>query len=418
MRALVLAAGKGTRMKSDTIKVLHEILGTPILEYVLGTLARVGVKESSVVIGSCAEQVQSFLKSRTQAPKTSVVFQREQKGTGHAVEMARAQLAKADGDVLIWPGDMPLLKAETLAAFAQAHRKSGAAASVLSCIRTEPKGYGRMLRSLGRFYAIREELDATEEEKKIQEVNTGVYLFNARLLFDALKKIKPSNAKQELYLTDTIEVLAQEGRRIEAFPLASESEGQGINSRADLAQASEAMKQREVTKHLENGVTFVSPDQTFVEPGVQIGQDTTVYPWCYIESGVKIGKGCQIGPFAKLRKGTVIGDGSVIGSFVEVNRSRIGKKVQAKHLAYLGDAVIGDETNIGAGAITANFDGKHKHQTKVGKKVLVGSNTVFVAPVVVGDGAKTGAGSVVTGGSRIKKGQVVAGVPARAIGKR
>lgn len=417
MQALVLAAGKGTRMKSEKPKVLHEILGRPLLGCALDTLAALKVEKAHVVIGSGAEQVLGYLKSRGAAPKISVIYQREQKGTGHAVEMARKQLASYLGDVLIWPGDMPLLEEKTLREFTKAHKESGAVVSVLSCLRVEPFSYGRIIRTAGSFSAIREELDATEAERRIQEVNTGVYLFKAKPLFAALKKIKPANAKNEFYLTDTIEVLSAEGAKLEAFPLALEKEGQGINSRIDLAEATRSMKNREAQKHMENGVTFVSPDQTYVEPGVQIGADSVIYPWCYIEAGVKIGKNCQIGPFAKIRKGSTIDDGAAVGSFVEVNRSKIGKNVQAKHLAYLGDAVIGEGTNIGAGTITANYDGKKKHQTKIGKKVLVGSDTVFVAPVVIEDGARTGAGCVITGGSRVKKGQVVAGVPARPIKK-
>jgi bifunctional UDP-N-acetylglucosamine pyrophosphorylase/glucosamine-1-phosphate N-acetyltransferase len=418
MQALVLAAGKGTRMKSERPKVLHEILGKPILGYVLDVLAALGVEKAHVVIGSGADQVKSYLKSRTGAPKISVIYQREQKGTGHAVDMARSQLAGYRGDVLIWPGDMPLLEEKTLREFISQHQKSRAAVSVLSCLRVDPKSYGRILRAAGSFCAIREELDATEAERRIQEVNTGIYLFQARPLFDALRKVKPANAKNEFYLTDTIEVLNRENAVLEAFPLAVAKEGQGINSRIDLAEATRIMRNREVQKHMENGVTFTAPEQTYVEQGVKIGTDTTVYPWCYIEAGVKIGKHCQIGPFAKIRKGSTIDDGAVVGSFVEVNRSKLGKNVMAKHLTYLGDAVIGDGTNIGAGTITANFDGKNKHLTRIGKKVLVGSDTVLVAPVTIEDGAKTGAGCVVTGGSRIKKGQVVAGVPARPIGKR
>lgn len=417
MQALVLAAGKGTRMKSECPKVLHEILGKPVLGYVLDALAAIGVKKTFVVIGSGADQVRAYLKSRKNAASIEVVMQREQKGTGHAVEMARKSLAGSKDDLLIWPGDMPLVQVSTLKEFAREHKNSGAVVSVLSAIRIEPQPYGRILRSGGSFYAIREELDATEEEKRIQEINTGIYLFKTDRLFDTLRKVKPANSKNEYYLTDTIEILSAEGQKIEAFPLASEKEGQGINSRVDLAEAISIMKNREVLKHQENGVTFVSPEQTFVEPGTVIGQDTVIYPWCFIESGVKIGKSCQIGPFAKIRKGSSIGDESTIGSFVEVNRSTIGKGVSAKHLAYLGDAVLGDGVNVGAGAITANFDGKQKHITRIGRKVLIGSNTVFVAPVVVGDGARTGAGSVVVGGSRIKSGQVVAGVPARPLKK-
>jgi bifunctional UDP-N-acetylglucosamine pyrophosphorylase / glucosamine-1-phosphate N-acetyltransferase len=412
MQALVLAAGKGTRMKSSRPKVLHEILGKPLVGYVLDTLAALGISPVTVVVGAGGEDVRGYLKTRPE--KIRVVWQREQKGTGHAVEMARKP-ATGSGDVLIWPGDMPLLKRETLAAFINEHKAAGAAASVLSALQPEPYGYGRMLRAGGKFYGIREELDASEAERRIQEVNTGVYLFGVRQLFDALKKVKPANEKREYYLTDTIEILTGQGQVVEAFPLAEAREAQGINSRHELAEATETMRNREIQAHMERGVSFVSPDQTFVEPGVKIGEDTVIYPWCYIESGVVIGKNCSIGPFAKIRKGSTIGDECTVGSFVEVNRSKLGKGVLAKHLAYLGDATLGDATNVGAGTITANFDGKNKHATRIGKKVLIGSNTVLVAPVAVDDGAKTGAGSVVT--KRVRKGQVVVGVPARPLAK-
>lgn len=434
MQALVLAAGRGTRMKSETPKVLHEILGKPVLGWVLDSLADLGVKQTYLVVGSGADQVRAYLKKRAGGPKISLVYQQEQKGTGHAVEMARKVFADYHGPVLIWPGDMPLVEKETLKAFVARHRENDAAVSVLSAEREQPKGYGRIVRSAaaaaegraslahevgqGKFCAIREELDASEDERQILEVNTGIYLFEARSLFEALKKIKPANAKKEFYLTDTIEVLEEENQKVQAFALAESYEGQGINSRADLAEAIHIMKNREIAKHQENGVTFVAPEQTFVEAGAVIGQDTVVHPWTYIEGGVRIGKKCQIGPFAKIRKGSIIGDESVIGSFVEINRSKIGKKVMAKHLAYLGDAIIGDQTNVGAGSVTANYDGKRKHASRIGKNVSVGSNTVFVAPVTIGDRARTGAGSVITGGSRVPKGQTVAGVPAKPIKKR
>ncbi len=420
MQAVVLAAGKGTRMRSATPKVLHEILGKPLLGYVLDELAALGVRRPVVVVGNGAEQVRSFLEkyckegSRT---ASTVVYQREQRGTGHAVMMTAKVLRESNDDLLIWPGDMPLLTCATMQAFRAHHRQTQAEVSVLSSLQVDPAGYGRILRSGGRFYGIREELDANESEKRIQEVNSGVYLFKTDALLEALRKIRPDNAKKEFYLTDTIEVLAEDERRIEAFPLASYDAAQGINSQEDLARAVQIMKNREIQFHQGRGVTFVAPEQTFVAPGAKIGPDTVIHPWTYIESDVRIGRGCQIGPFAKIRKGTQIGDRAVIGSFVEISRSRIGKKVLVKHLTYLGDAVVGDETNVGAGTITANFDGKRKHQTRIGKKVLIGSDTVFVAPVVIGDRARTGAGSVVTGKSRIQKGETVVGVPARPLKK-
>ena len=421
MQAIVLAAGKGTRMRSDRPKVLHEILGRPMLAYVLEVLSQLGIKRPVVVIGSGADEVRKWGRFYFSGKKNRTVpiflLQRRQRGTGHAVMTAEKFLRGSKEDILIWPADMPLLKEKTLREFIVSHRRSGNEVSVLSSLFINPAGYGRILRAGGRFYGIREELDASGIERRIQEVHTGVYFFKARALLGALGKIRPENSKKEFYLTDTIEILSRGNRRMEAFPLADSSEAQGINSRADLAEAVRKMKNREIQKHQDGGVTFAAPDQTFVAPGVRIGRDTVIYPWCYIESGVTIGRRCEIGPFAKIRKGTVIADGAVIGSFVEVARSRIGKKVLAKHLAYIGDSVIGDETNVGAGTITANFDGKRKNKTRIGKKVLVGSNTVFVAPVTVGDRARTGAGSVVTRGTKIKKGEVVAGVPARPLKK-
>lgn len=417
MKAIVLAAGKGTRMRSEIPKVLHEILGRPMLGYVLDVLSAVGVKEPVVIVGSGGDQVCSFLKSDCALKKRrfSTALQREQKGTGHAVMMAKQVFAETREDVLIWPGDMPLLQVDTLERFMQEHRRTGAAVSVLSSLLPDPVGYGRILRSGGSFYAIREELDASESEKRVQEVNTGIYLFRADLLTSAIKKLKPSNAKQEYYLTDTIEILCREGHKIEAFPFAGAYEGKGINSKLDLSEAVRIMNKREIQKHMSQGVTIVSPDQTYIEPGVVIGADTIIYPWTYIETKVKIGSGCKIGPFAKIRSGSAVDDGAAIGSFVEVVRSHIGKRVNAKHLSYLGDAIVGDDTNIGAGTITANYDGKNKHKTRIGKNVLVGSDTVFVAPVVVEDDVRTGAGTVVTGGSRVRKGQIIVGVPHRLI---
>lgn len=419
MEALVLAAGKGTRMRSTRPKVLHEIFGLPLLAHVLKRLLAIGVRRPKVVIGSGAGKVRSFLKKfdQDQGIRTETILQREQKGTGHAVMAAAKSLRGFSGDLLIWPGDMPLLKRSTLLQFMKEHRASGAHASVLSALRADPAGYGRILRSGGRAYAVREELDATETERRTQEVNTGVYLFKARRLFKSLGKIRPGNQKREFYLTDTIEILSKENANVQAFPLALADEGLGINSRHDLAMVTEKMRNREIGYHEERGVTFVAPDQIFVGPDVTIGRDTVIYPWCYIEPGVKIGRGCEIGPFAKIRKGSVIGDKAVVGSFVEVTRSRLGKKVMVKHLAYLGDAVVGDETNVGAGTITANFDGRRKNATRIGKKVLIGSNTVFVAPVTLGDRSRTGAGAVVTRGSKVKKGEVVVGIPAKPLKK-
>ncbi len=418
MQAVVLAAGMGKRMRSRHPKVLHEIFGRPVLATVLETLVRIGVRRPLVVIGNGADEVRGFLKNWCRGDSRIAptwVLQRPQRGTGHAVMTAAAALRKSGDPVLIWPADTPLLQASTLRRFIRHHEEGDYEASVLSALQLEPRGYGRILRAGGSFYAIREELDASESEKKVQEVNTGVYLFKAACLLEALGRIRPVNKKKEFYLTDTIELVSKQRAKLEAFPFAASWEARGINSRKHLAEVIQGVNKRQIEDHQHRGVTFIAPDQTFVGPEVRIGQDTVIYPWCYIESGVRIGRDCQIGPFAKIRKGTTIDDGAVIGSFVEVARSHIGKKVLAKHLTYLGDAEVGAGTNVGAGTITANFDGKNKRKTHIGKKVLIGSNTVFVAPVHVGDEARTGAGAVVTRGSRVKRREVVVGVPARPL---
>ncbi|MDP3921530.1 MAG: NTP transferase domain-containing protein [Candidatus Omnitrophota bacterium] len=417
MQAVILAAGKGTRMRSTHPKVLHSIFGRAILDFVLRSLSEIPVGMARVVIGSGAEEVRSFLvkNKRSWRTRAKPVLQRVQRGTGHATLVALRSGAQSSGDVLVWPGDMPLLRRETIHRLAKEHRAAGAVVSVLSSLQVDPAGYGRILRAGGAFYAIREDVECSNLERRIQEVNTGVYLFKTRELVKALSKIRPDNKKGELYLTDVIEVFYREGKRVQACPFASAEEGLGINSQADLAVATQKVNNREIANHLSRGVTFVSPDQTFVAPGVKIGQGTTIFPWTYIEGNVRIGKNCQIGPFTKIRSGTVIGNRVNLGSFVEVNRSKIDDHVQARHLSYIGDASIGAKTNIGAGTITANFDGKRKHRTKIGKNVLVGSDTVFIAPVTVGDYVRTGAGAVVKSKTRIRDHAVLVGIPARPI---
>ena len=416
MEAIVLAAGKGTRMRSRLPKVLHPILNKPLLAYALETLRKIGINCPSIVVGYGANDVCKFLEKNSY--RGSIVQQKEQRGTGHAVLVAKKSLSSKNGTVLIWPGDMPLLSYQTLKAFLKKHEKQKSLVSILSCNQESPKGYGRIVRKSGKVTGIKEDIDATFEERKIKEVNTGIYLFDKKFLFDALGKVGKNNKKGEYYLTDVIEILNSKGISINAFMLCSSDEGQGINSRRELALATEIMNKKQIEYHEKRGVSFVSPEQTYVDHGVKIGMDTIIYPWSYIESGVKIGSGCKIGPFAVLRKGTVLGKDSVIGSFVEVTRARIGKKVMAKHLSYLGDTTIGDFTNIGAGTITANFDGKRKSLTRIGKNSYVGSNTVFVAPVKIAEKVKTGAGSIIVRGTKTKPGDVLVGMPAKLLKKK
>lgn len=412
VQAILLAAGKGTRMKSDRPKVLHEIFERPLLHYPLEVLRQVGIRRPVVVVGWGKKEVLTYLDGQAEP-----VTQRPQRGTGHAVQVAQKKVGRFRGDLLIWPADMTLVRKEMIHRLISEHQRSGSDLTILSSfqIKGHPTG-GRILRRGGRVIGIREESDATEQEKRNHtEINTGIYLFKPQALFDSLKKIRPNNRQKEYYLTDTVRLIDEAGGRAEALPYALPEEAQGINSQADLARAFAILNQQTIRKHQMRGVTIVAPDQTSIAPDVRIGQDTLIYPWTYIEGGVRIGRGCRIGPFAKIRSGSVIEDGAVIGSFVEVARSRIGKKVLAKHLAYLGDAVIGAETNIGAGTITANFDGKRKNKTRIGRKALIGVDTLLVAPVQVGDRAQTGAGAVLTRGTRVKKGEVFVGVPARPL---
>lgn len=413
LQAVILAAGRGSRMHSGEPKVLHQIFGRPLIDYPLEILKEIGVKKPLVVVGWGREKVKSYLEGRA-----GIVVQSPALGTGHAVRTAKRKIARFPGTLLIWPADMALIQKETVEELIRRHRASRASVTILSSFRVDPTGYGRIVRRGGRVVGIREELDASPEEKRIHEVNTGIYLFEPRPLFESLEKIRPTNRKKEYYLTDTIRFIDEALGRVEAFPYASPEEAQGINSQADLVRAFKALNHDTLKKLQNQGVTIVSPEQTFIAPGVRIGKDTVIYPWTYIEKKVRIGKRCQIGPFAKIRPGSVVEDGAVIGSFVEIVRSHIGKKVLAKHLAYLGDAVVGEGTNIGAGTITANYDGRRKHKTRIGKKAFIGVDTVLIAPVRVGNRAKTGAGAVLTKGTQMSEGEIFVGVPARALTKR
>ena len=413
LQAVILAAGKGTRMGSNQPKVLNSLFNRPLLDYPLETVRRLGVRRPVVVVGWGKEQVLSWLDG-----KADSVVQFPQRGTGHAVQVTEKKVSRFPGSLLIWPADMTLVREKTIQDLIREHQNAQSDVTILSSTVSEPAGYGRIVRRAGQVVDIREEIDANPQEKRICEINTGVYLFRPKLLFQALKKIQPANQKKEYYLTDSARLIAESGGRVQALPLATPAEAQGINSQADLARAFAILNQETIRNLQAQGVTILAPGQTFIAPNVRIGRGSVIYPWTYIEANVRIGSRCQVGPFAKIRSGSVIDDGAVIGSFVEVNRSRIGKKVLAKHLSYLGDAVIGDETNIGAGTITANYDGRRKNLTRIGKKAFVGVDTVFIAPVQMGDRSKTGAGAVLTRGTRVKNGEVYVGVPAHSISKK
>ncbi len=398
-------------MNSERAKVLHEILGRPVLHYVLKTVRAAGIADITVVVGHQEQDVR-------RAAGTGVNFARqtEQKGTGHAVLQCADAFANFDGPVLVLAGDAPLINFQSIVTMVETHRKVGAACTVLTACLDDAHGYGRIIRDdKGNFLKIVEESDASETERAIQEVNSGHYVFNARDLFDALRAVKPSNVKGEYYLTDVISLLVAGGKRVGTYRSEDNTEAYGINMRRDLVAATNLIRWRVLQAHLDNGVGILDPSTTYIEDDVVIGSDTIIRPFCVIEHDVVIGKNCDVGPFSHLRPGTVLDDGAEVGNYVEVKKSRIGKHSKAKHLTYLGDATLGDHVNIGAGTITANYDGRDKHASVIEDEASTGSNTVLVAPVKLGKGARTGAGAVVL--KDVPAGGTVVGVPARAIGE-
>jgi bifunctional UDP-N-acetylglucosamine pyrophosphorylase/glucosamine-1-phosphate N-acetyltransferase len=410
VKAVVLAAGKGVRMKSDRPKVLHEILGRPVLDFVLRNLKQAGVQDIIVVVGHQAEKVKAA------APGCRFAEQTVQKGTGHALLAAEPLLKGFTGDVFVVAGDAPLIGANTLRALYNDHHVKGHDATFLSACLDDPAGYGRVVRdkSTGKFQRFAEESDATPEEKNIMECNSGTYVFKASAVLEALRDVKPNNSKGELYLTDALGVLVGKGRPVDAVRSIVPTEIYGINSRRDLVAATNFIRWKILEYHMDNGVSVIDPSTTFIEEDVTIGQDTVIQPFSVIRRGVVIGKNCEVGPFAQLRAGTVLEDGAEVGNFVEVKKSRIGSHSKAKHLSYIGDATLGAHVNIGAGTITANYDGKNKNPTTIGDHSHTGSNTVLVAPVNLGKNVTTGAGAVVVKGN-IPDNTVLVGVPAKAL---
>ncbi|MDR1326855.1 MAG: NTP transferase domain-containing protein [Heliobacteriaceae bacterium] len=388
IKAVILAAGKGTRMKSAMPKVLHEIMGKALLGYVLDAAGAL-VSESFVIVGYQAQQVEAYVKGTAHA-----VFQSPQLGTGDAVSKVCPFLKDYNGLVLILCGDTPLITAQTLKKFAAFHKEQGADLTVMSAVLDDPAGYGRIVRENGKLKAIVEEKDASPEIKAIKEVNAGIYLLDWAKIKLAFAHLTSNNAQGEYYLT----YLVDWAKNKAAFVLENNEEMFGINSRAHLAQAAKIMNHRTLEKLMDNGVTIVDPDSAWISQDTEIGEDTVIYPSTYIEGENKIGKNCKIGPFAHLRGGVGIADNVRIGNFVEVKNSKIGSDTNAGHLSYIGDSEIGSHVNIGAGTITANYNPiTHvKSRTVLKDHVKTGSNSVLVAPVTVEQGANIGAGSVIT----------------------
>ena len=397
IKSVILAAGKGTRMKSETPKVLHKIFDKTLLGYVLDSVKSFS-NEAFVIVGHKAEVVTEFVNKNYSFAKT--VLQTPQLGTGHAVSMVCPQLENFDGLVLILCGDTPLVREKTLKKFVDEHIAFGADLSVMSTIFENPANYGRIIRCAnGALEKIVEEKDATDAEKAVKEINAGIYCLNWAKIKPAFSQLTSSNAQGEYYLTDIIEWANRQGLSVKASVLEDSDEIYGINSRENLAAATRLMNQRKLHELMANGVTIVDPASTWISQDTEIGADTIVFPGTYIEgSNNKIGKNCKIGPFAHLRGDVEIADNVKIGNFVEVKKSKIGEHTNACHLTYIGDSEFGSNINIGAGTITANYNPltKVKSKTVLKDNVKIGSNTVLVAPVTVEEGANVGAGSVIT----------------------
>jgi bifunctional UDP-N-acetylglucosamine pyrophosphorylase/glucosamine-1-phosphate N-acetyltransferase len=417
---VILAAGQGTRMKLGRPKVLAPLCGRAMVEWVVDQALALDPKRVIVVVGHGADEVRATVAAID--PRVSCVVQEQQLGTGHALQVCLPELGEDPGRVVLLYGDMPLLTTESLEQLCAAQAATGGGMAMLTSEPENPRGFGRVLRDgAGGVRAIVEEKDATPEQRDVREVNLGVYAFDGTDLVRVLPTLSNDNAQGEYYVTDVVGILVEQGRAVSAVVLADEAEAIGVNTCAHLAEARAELQMRILTEHMENGVRIEDPATTYIDHGVTIGAGTEILPCTVIRSGVTIGARCKVGPFSHLRVETVIEDGAEIGNFTEAKKSRLGAGAKAKHLSYLGDAIIGAEANIGAGTIFANYDGKAKHASTVGEGSFVGSGTILVAPATIGDGATTGAGAVVTRGSAVPAGDVWVGVPARPIhsaGKR
>ena len=413
LAVIILAAGKSTRMKSDAPKVLHPVCGRPCLSYVLDLVSALRIKNIIAVLGHKHQDVKKLLK-----PGIKVVIQKRLLGTADAVKEAMPLLKNFKGTVLVLYADNPLLKKETIKKLLEHHIKNNLDATLLTAKMDKPAGYGRVLRDkYASICGIVEEKDADDFQKDIQEINTGIICFNKDRLLDSLKHVRPNNRKKEYYLTDTIGILYKKGFLLDSVKINDINEALGINSRGDLAKANSIMQKRINEELMQNGITIVDPDSTFIGFGAKIVPDTTIYPFTVIERDVRIGKRCFIGPFVHLREGTVLSDDIMAGNFLEVVRSKISSGTLLKHVGYIGDSQIGRMVNIGAGTVIANFDGRKKNITVIKDKAFIGCDTVLVAPVKIGKSARTGAGCVVTKNKDVCDGTTVVGVPARPLRK-
>ena len=434
-------------MKSQKAKVLHELGGHPLIAHVTRKAHALDHEKIYVVVGHQAAEVEAAVRRElgSNADAAEFVTQKQQRGTGHAVMSAGEALKDSDSILLVLSGDVPLVRVETLQKLVDYHQANGAACSILTVKLESPTGYGRMVRDASEGFArIVEQKDATPEERLIREINSGIYCFETIKLFRALNEVKPANQQGEYYLTDVPAILAAGGEKIAIYLHQDAREVSGINTRADLAEFENLLRRGTIRRLLMEGVTFIDPSHAYVSTEAQIGRDCVIYPDVLIEGDTVVGDGCVIrsgsritnskigakvvikdhcvivdseidsnctvGPFAHLRMNTRLEEGAAIGNFVEVKKSRVGRGSKSMHLTYLGDATIGEQTNIGAGTITCNYDGKNKHQTIIEDNVKIGSDTLLVAPITVGSGSITAAGSVVT--RDVPPHSLVAGIPA------
>jgi bifunctional UDP-N-acetylglucosamine pyrophosphorylase/glucosamine-1-phosphate N-acetyltransferase len=426
--AVILAAGKGTRMKSDLVKVMHALGGVPMIEYPVEAARLAGASRIVIVAGHQSEKVREHFSAMDDI---DICLQEEQLGTGHAVSCASPLLAGFSGRVLILCGDVPLLKAETLREMAACHEKSGAALTVLTAIRDNPYGYGRVIKGDdGSVLRIVEEKDADAAERQIREINSGIYCVESEFLFDAVAGLSDNNAQGEYYLTDIVQAAVETGRKCISFPVADAEEVMGVNDRVQLAAADSVVRSSVNGDLMYSGVTIIDPLNTYIDKGVKIGRDTIVYPNVYVKGPCEIGDNCviepstvircckigngvivkagsvledsvlhdavSVGPMAHLRPGTELMKNVKIGNFVETKKAIIGEGSKASHLTYLGDATIGSGVNVGCGTITCNYDGVKKHRTVIEDDVFVGSDVQFVAPVTIGRNSLIAAGTTVT----------------------
>ncbi len=424
LAVIILAAGEGKRMRSSHPKVVHKICGQPLLRYVFTEAKKLKPERTIVVVGHQAGKVISVLDSDVIA-----VVQEEQRGTADAVKVTESELQDFQGTVMVTCGDAPLIRRETLDKLLKLHKEAKAAATLLSAHLSDPTGYGRVIRkSDGMVEKIVEEKDATAKEKRVSEINSGIYCFEKNELFTAIKEINCQNMQKEFYLTDVIEILNKSQKRIAVSVAGDSKEIAGINSRKELAEAQAAMRKRINERIMENGATLIDPNAIFIGPEVEIGQDTVIEPFTFLEGSTKIGKDCHLGPFVhlidmtvgqrarmehvvaegsvveddvnlgpfcRIRPGAKIGKKAKIGSYVELKKSEVGEGSKVPHLSYIGDTVIGKDVNVGAGTITCNYDGIRKHRTIIEDGAFIGSDTMLVAPVRIGKNATIGAGSTI-----------------------